>query len=276
MSYLENKKSIAGSNTAEIIRKIAYRYIDDNKPCEFYAAPSVKSVFRQQTNGMFDINFDAVYPDAKIGSYAYALMYILSERDMSVTVSVRLSRGAEIRINGECIAKTTVDDELTGRKRDIRVNVKKGKNPVFIKAKKTALGFGAEFGEACIAWKPIYMYYCDMLLHTTTGWYKSDISREFVNYPMPQEHGNHTGCKVLQMNDGLHFAARDKMEINVSGFDSGALTRARHTDELRENGFANVRIDYKNSGIGSNSCGPVLKEEYRLSEKDIRFEFYIS
>lgn len=158
MSYLENKKSIAGSNTAEIIRKIAYRYIDDNKPCEFYAAPSVKSVFRQQTNGMFDINFDAVYPDAKIGSYAYALMYILSERDMSVTVSARLSRGAEIRINGECIAKTTVDDELTGRKRDIRVNVKKGKNPVFIKAKKTALGFGAEFGEACIAWKPIYMY----------------------------------------------------------------------------------------------------------------------
>ncbi len=118
--------------------------------------------------------------------------------------------------------------------------------------------------------------YCDMLLHTTTGWYESDISREFVNYPMPQEHGNHTGCKVLQMNDGLHFAARDKMEINVSGFDSGALTRARHTDELRENGFANVRIDYKNSGIGSNSCGPVLKEEYRLSEKDIRFEFYIS
>ena len=118
--------------------------------------------------------------------------------------------------------------------------------------------------------------YCDMMLHTTTAWYESDIYQEFVNYPMPQEHGNHTNSKVLQIYGGLNFTAKNKMEINVSRFNSMALTGAKHTDELHDDGFTNVRIDYKNSGIGSNSCGPMLKEKYRLSEKDINFEFYIS
>ena len=50
-----------------------------------------------------------------------------------------------------------------------------------------------------------------------------------------------------------------------------------HIDELAENGAVNVRIDYKNSGIGSASCGPELIEKYRLNEKEIvNFKFYIS
>ena len=118
--------------------------------------------------------------------------------------------------------------------------------------------------------------YCDMMLHTTTGWYESDTGKEFVNYSMPQEHGNHSNCRKLCMENGLCFTACEKFEINVSKYDSKALTKAMHTDELSENGYTNVRIDYKNSGIGSNSCGPVLLEKYRLSEKEIHFEFYLS
>ena len=36
---------------------------------------------------------------------------------------------------------------------------------------------------------------------------------------------------------------------------------------------AHVRVDYKVSGIGSGSCGPALLEQYRLSEKEIHFQF---
>ena len=117
--------------------------------------------------------------------------------------------------------------------------------------------------------------YCDMMLHTTTDWFDSDADKEFVNYSMPQEHGNHSNCRKLEMVDGLSFTAAKKFEINVSRFDSAAITKAKHTDELFENGCTNIRIDYKNSGIGSNSCGPVLLEKYRLEEKDINFEFYL-
>ena len=51
------------------------------------------------------------------------------------------------------------------------------------------------------------------------------------------------------------------------------LERAEHTDELTADGRTHVRIDYKVSGIGSNSCGPQLMEQYQLKEKQIRFRF---
>ena len=53
------------------------------------------------------------------------------------------------------------------------------------------------------------------------------------------------------------------------------LMKALHQDELENENFITVRIDYKNLGIGSASHGPELLEKYRLSEKDIHFEFSI-
>jgi hypothetical protein len=36
-------------------------------------------------------------------------------------------------------------------------------------------------------------------------------------------------------------------------------------------------IDYRNAGIGSNSCGPELLPKYKLNEKRIEgFTFYIN
>ena len=117
--------------------------------------------------------------------------------------------------------------------------------------------------------------YCDMHAHTTTGWFESDAAREYVPYIMPQEHGNHTDCKELHLAGGLSFIADDVFEVQVSEYSAKALTEAMHIDELKKNGAANVRIDYKGSGLGSNSCGPELLEKYRLSEKEFRFGFSV-
>lgn len=46
-----------------------------------------------------------------------------------------------------------------------------------------------------------------------------------------------------------------------------------YTDELISDGKTHLRIDYKVSGIGSASCGPALADQYRLSEKQIDFQF---
>lgn len=115
--------------------------------------------------------------------------------------------------------------------------------------------------------------YCDMRAHTTTGFFESTAEAEYVAYIMPQEHGNHSECKLLCQKNGLAFAADTEFEINVSRYTAKALTDAQHIDELQSNNAVNIRIDYKNSGVGSNSNGPDLLEKYRLSEKDIRFSF---
>ncbi len=117
--------------------------------------------------------------------------------------------------------------------------------------------------------------YCDMNAHVTTNWFESTLQQEYVPYIMPQEHGNHTGCKRLEIQNGLHFWAQDAFEMSVSKYTAQELTKAQHIDELNANGFMNVRIDYKDSGLGSNSCGPELMEKYRLQEKEFVFGFTI-
>ena len=117
--------------------------------------------------------------------------------------------------------------------------------------------------------------YIDLDHHTRIGWYESDADKEYVNYVRPQEHGNHTKTKILEMKNGLKFVTEKEFEFSVSHYNSHSLDKATHIDELIKDDATNIRIDYKVSGIGSNSCGPKLDEKYQLKNEDIDFSFYI-
>ncbi len=116
--------------------------------------------------------------------------------------------------------------------------------------------------------------YRDMTHHGTVTFHESTADAEYVPYVRPQEHGNHTDSKLLDIHGSLAFEAED-MEISVLHHGTDALHSAKHTDELKKSDGTHVRVDYKVSGIGSNSCGPELSEKYRLCEEDIHFEFII-
>jgi beta-galactosidase len=116
-----------------------------------------------------------------------------------------------------------------------------------------------------------YESYRDLCHAGRIGLFESTAEKEYVHYVRPQEHGNHTSARWLRIGD-LEFAAAD-MEVCVSQYSTAALTKAEHTDELVSDGKIHLRIDYKVSGIGSNSCGPELEKMYRLDEKEIAFCF---
>lgn len=117
-----------------------------------------------------------------------------------------------------------------------------------------------------------YESYCDMRNHSKVGLYYSSSDSEYVPYVRPQEHGNHTHTKMFCI-DGLSFETENTFDFNISNYSSKELTKANHTDELNIDGNTHIRIDYKVSGIGSNSCGPELDSDFRLSEKEIKFVF---
>lgn len=117
--------------------------------------------------------------------------------------------------------------------------------------------------------------YCDTDHAACVGRYESTAADEYVNYVRPQEHGNHNKVKSLRIGE-LEFSSESGMECNVSLYSTAAVTSATHTDELIADGKIHLRTDYKVSGIGSNSCGPQLSEQYRLSEKHIHFEFRVA
>ncbi|MBQ8910467.1 MAG: hypothetical protein IJY91_05445 [Oscillospiraceae bacterium] len=113
--------------------------------------------------------------------------------------------------------------------------------------------------------------YCDLHAHAPMSYYESCAELEYVHYVRPQEHGNHYGVRELSLADKLQFTSGQDFECKVCAYSTQNLTAAEHTDELHTDGNTYVRVDYKVSGIGSNSCGPDLKEKYRLDEKAFTF-----
>lgn len=116
--------------------------------------------------------------------------------------------------------------------------------------------------------------YCDMHRCAWVDLFESSPAEEYVEYVRPQEHGNHTDVRMLSVG-GLRFGSDTGLECNVSQYSTEQLTAAEHTDELTADGNTHVRVDYRVSGLGSNSCGPSLTERYRLDEKEIHFGFTV-
>ena len=104
--------------------------------------------------------------------------------------------------------------------------------------------------------------------------FKSDVADLFEDYIVPQENGSHCGCRYMSLLNGvneIYVTGRD-FSFNASYYTIEELTEKRHDYELEESGNTELCIDYRQSGIGSNSCGPELKEEERVQGE---FEFEI-
>lgn len=112
--------------------------------------------------------------------------------------------------------------------------------------------------------------YADLCHYTRIGMYESDAAAEYVPYVYPQEHGNHIRTKYLAFDNGLMVLGED-FNFKVSEYDTMTVTHATHQEELQANGYTNVRVDYKEAGIGSASCGPELLDKYKFDEKEFTF-----
>ena len=60
--------------------------------------------------------------------------------------------------------------------------------------------------------------------------------------------------------------------FNASVYTQEELASKKHNFELVESGSSVVCLDYAQNGIGSNSCGPVLQEKYKLNAEHFVFE----
>lgn len=106
------------------------------------------------------------------------------------------------------------------------------------------------------------------------GWFKSTVAGEYVDYIKPQEHGSHMGCDAMQLQNGnTAFWAKSEtpFSFRASHYPQEDLAAAAHDFELTPADDVEVCLDYKNSGIGSNSCGPVLDPRYALNEETFHF-----
>ena len=122
--------------------------------------------------------------------------------------------------------------------------------------------------------------YWDKQLASRVGLFQTTVKEHFEHYPKPQENMAHVDTQWLELWDkdgfGLRICATEETEsfsFNCSHYTPKQLTETMHDFELTESEETVVNIDYRQCGIGSNSCGPELAPEYSLLEQHYRFAF---
>lgn len=123
-----------------------------------------------------------------------------------------------------------------------------------------------------------YESYEDKRVASKISLFKTTATENFEHYIRPQENSAHYGCKWADVTSvkghGLYFSG-ESFSLSVSHYDPHYLTGFRHDYELVPEAETTVIIDYRNAGIGSNSCGPALDEKYRIDESEFSFSFVI-
>ena len=116
--------------------------------------------------------------------------------------------------------------------------------------------------------------YEDKRLAARLGLFRTTVSANVEPYIRPQENSAHVGCRFADVSSasghGLLFSA-DTFSLSVAHYAPSYLTTVAHDYELVPSPTTYVCIDYRNSGVGSASCGPELAERYRIDEKHFTF-----
>lgn len=108
------------------------------------------------------------------------------------------------------------------------------------------------------------------------GLFETTVSKLHEDYTRPQENGAHCDCDYIVLSNQdyrVTVVGENRLCFTASHYTQEELTCKNHNFELIESGKTVLCIDYKQNGIGSNSCGPVLLDKYRFV--DDHFEFSV-
>ena len=118
--------------------------------------------------------------------------------------------------------------------------------------------------------------YCDKHQAASHGLYRANVDDLHEDYIRPQENGSHYDCEYVELNNsryGIVASAENAFSFNASYYTQEELEKKTHNYELTESDSVVFCVDYALNGIGSNSCGPVVLEQYRFDDVLFRFQF---
>ncbi len=117
--------------------------------------------------------------------------------------------------------------------------------------------------------------YRDKHQATSHGIYRSKVTDLHEDYIRPQENGSHYDCDYVELTNaqyGFAIVSEDSFSFNASYYTQEVLEQTEHNFELEESDSTVLCVDYALNGIGSNSCGPVVLDQYRFRENEFQFQ----
>ncbi len=122
--------------------------------------------------------------------------------------------------------------------------------------------------------------YADSKEAAQMGLYANTVDGLFTNYVIPQENGNHMGCKWVSMtNDrgmGLLASTEGDYNFSASWYEDKDLDDAKHTCDLVKRDYIVFNVDYKQNALGTNSCGQWQLDKYRAKFEDFKLSFRLT
>ena len=119
-----------------------------------------------------------------------------------------------------------------------------------------------------------YESYSDKHLCTYLDEFNTTVSDMYEPYIKPQENGSHFGTRYVE-TENIRVSSDTPFSFSALHYTQEELTEKKHNFELEKCDDTVLCIDYKQNGIGQNSCGPLTQEEYRFDESEFEFKIRI-
>jgi beta-galactosidase len=121
--------------------------------------------------------------------------------------------------------------------------------------------------------------YADRKRAGRIGRFGGTVTDQYVAYAMPQEHGNKTDLRWIELaspDAAIRFTPSAPCEGSASRFAPEDLYAATHTTDLTPRKEVRVNLDVAQRGLGTASCGPATLERYRIGPGDYALAFEIA
>lgn len=123
--------------------------------------------------------------------------------------------------------------------------------------------------------------YCDRVAACWLDEFETSVADMYTPYIMPQECGNRTGLRWLELENKATeqcirvSAVGESLEGKALSYSDEMIFAGKHTFDLKSTGLTWVSIDHRQRGLGSASCGPDTLETYKIPAASYAWSFII-
>lgn len=269
-------KSSTGEFEYTFDRKLGtFKYLKINEK-QLLDGPMEYNICRAPTDN--DRGFGLVYQNWKAAGYYDAVTRVYKStvemRDKSVEIRVSFGMAAIYRANmltAEAVWTVSADGAIA-----LRCDVSRQTDFVPLPRFGIRLFLRKEARDVSYFGYGPHENYIDKHHSCYQALFETDVDGLFEDYVRPQENGSRWHVKYLNVGaeegPGLQvIPGAEPFSFNASRYTQETLRHTAHNYELVPSGSTVLCLDYRQAGIGSNSCGPDLLEKYQLKEEKFTF-----
>ena len=161
---------------------------------------------------------------------------------------------------------------------DNRFTVPQGMPPLARVGLRTALPAG--FNKLEWYGRGAHESYDDRKESAFVGRYSGSVADQHFPHVMPQENGNKTDVRWLELQSGdssVRFLGLPLINFNVQDYSTEALNESKRTHALKRGDQTWLHIDYRQMGLGGDdSWSPRVHKEYLPEQPEYAFSFMIT